>query len=216
MLTQKRFDKMGRQLGDGEAGFAGIFDEIGNAIGTAFNAVKDVAGAACNAAGTLGPNGANLLAAYNKDAGYITGQAVNYCQQYDSIVNPAGATSTLPGMVAPTAPTARTAPTSIYPTGSVARFNTSKNLYAIYAPIGAKAGLGGVNIFGLGADVTPAPPAGMIQVGTSATLPAGVTNVGIEKDAFFSLSNPWMWASIVGGVAVVGTGSYLLFRRKQA
>jgi LPXTG-motif cell wall-anchored protein len=115
--------------------------------------------------------------------------------------------------------------------GCIARFNRTRKVYAIYCPIGSQGatpGLGvydaeyfrclGTNCTGLGADtVTPPVPAGFVKSAEVTTLPrAGETQSGDERDKFFRLGNPLMWAAIAGTAAVVGGGGYMLYRRKRA
>jgi hypothetical protein len=115
--------------------------------------------------------------------------------------------------------------------GCIARFNRTRKVFAIYCPIGSEGatpGLGvydaeyfrclGTNCTGLGADtVTPPPPAGFVKAVEVTTLPrAGETQSGDERDKFFRLGNPLMWAAFAGTAAVVGGGGYMLYRRKRA
>lgn len=114
--------------------------------------------------------------------------------------------------------------------GCVARFNRTRKVFAIYCPVGstgAQPGLGIAdqeyfrclrgNCVGLGADtVTPPPPAGMVKAAEVTTLPgAGEQSAGEERDKFWRLGNPLMWAVIAGAATVVGGGSFVLYRRKH-
>lgn len=116
-------------------------------------------------------------------------------------------------------------------TGCLARYNRTRRVFSIYCPIGSQAaqpglGLGDQEYFrclrdgctGLGADtVTPPPPTGFVKAAEVTTLPgAGETQAGDEKDKFFRLGNPLMWAVFAGAATVVGGGSYMLYRRKRA
>jgi len=115
--------------------------------------------------------------------------------------------------------------------GCLARFNRTRKVYAIYCPVGSTAATPGLGIYdgeyfrclrgnctGLGADtVTPPVPGGFTKVAEVTTLPrAGETQAGEERDKFFRLGNPFMWAAIAGTAAVVGGGGYMIFRRKRA
>jgi hypothetical protein len=137
-------------------------------------------------------------------------------------------------MLPPTTP----APTSgAYPAGSVARFNTSRNVWSIYPPsTGATVkGLGmysdGRCIYGdcggLGTtapvpfpEPSPASPTGQDKVaevpGSPATPPtdaktgAPLPNVGTEKDKPFYMK--WWFLTSLGGAAALGVGAYFLLR----
>jgi len=114
--------------------------------------------------------------------------------------------------------------------GCLARFNRTRKVYSIYCragSTGAQPGLGTIdqeyfrclrdNCTGLGEDtVTPPPPSGYVKAAEVTTLPgAGETSAGEERDKFFRLGNPLMWAAIAGAATVVGGGSYMLYRRKH-
>lgn len=115
--------------------------------------------------------------------------------------------------------------------GCLARFNRTRKVYSIYCPVGsagAQPGLGlgdgeyfrclRGNCTGLGEDtVTPPPPSGFVKAAEVTTLPgAGETPAGEERDKFWRLGNPLMWAAIAGAATVVGGGSYMLYRRKRS
>lgn len=115
--------------------------------------------------------------------------------------------------------------------GCIARFNRTRKVFSIYCPVGsagAQPGLGFSdgeyfrclrgNCVGLGADqVTPPVPTGMVKAAETTTLPgAGETQAGEERDKFWRLGNPLMWAAIAGAATVVGGGSYILYRRKRS
>jgi LPXTG-motif cell wall-anchored protein len=70
---------------------------------------------------------------------------------------------------------------------------------------------------GLGAsEVTPPPPEGFVKAAEVTTLPrAGETQAGDERDKFFRLKNPLMWAAFAGAAAIVGGGGYVLYRRRS-
>jgi hypothetical protein len=214
MLTSQRFGAHGQLLAGAGLGddLGGIWDSISSAVGSVADAVKGVANTACGVASSMGPSGSALATQLiNPSAGYTTYQAEQYCNAYNSVVNPPKPAG---GGAAAPLPTMPTAPVSKYPVGSMTRFNTTRGLFVIYAPIAAGFG----DAFGaLGASVTPPPPAGTVAVGVAATAPTGVPQVGTEKDVgFFSASNPWFWATVAGAVVVVGGGSYMIFRRKRA
>lgn len=124
-----------------------------------------------------------------------------------------------------------TAPTVGRFQGCIARFNRTRKVFSIYCPVGSAASMPGLgtidqeyfrclrgNCTGLGADeVTPAVPAGFVKAAEVTTLPrAGETQAGEERDRFFRLGNPLMWAAIAGAATVVGGGSYMLYRRKRS
>lgn len=98
--------------------------------------------------------------------------------------------------------------------GCVARFNTTRRKFVIYCPM-TFAGWGGL---GATTDaVTPPPPVGFTRTTELDVLPnEGEQVVGQERDNFFRLDNPWMWAAIAGATAVAGGGGYALYRRKRA
>jgi hypothetical protein len=104
--------------------------------------------------------------------------------------------------------------------GCVARFNTTRKVFAIYCPP-APSGLGIFGGFGVDTVVPPVPstPAGVPFVKTveTPTLPQqGETHVGSEKDKFFRLNNPFMWLAFAGTAAAIGGGGYVIYRRKRA
>lgn len=99
--------------------------------------------------------------------------------------------------------------------GCIARYNRTRKVFAIYCPVPATT-FGWA--MGLGADpvVTPPAPAGFTKVAEAPALPnEGETAAGEERDAFFRVNNPVMWIAIVGAVAAVGTGGYVVYRRKR-
>jgi len=115
--------------------------------------------------------------------------------------------------------------------GCIARFNRTRKVYSIYCPAGsagATPGLGAAygeyfrclrgNCVGLGeTTVTPPPPSGFVKAAEVTTLPgAGETPAGEERDKFWRLGNPLMWAAIAGAATVVGGGSYMIYRRKRS
>ncbi len=96
-----------------------------------------------------------------------------------------------------------------YPAGTITAFSSSTNMWRVAVPTVA-AGLG---MFGAAAtftEVAPvaAPPSGATQVSES-ELEKQTGQLPIWKKWQF-------WAAIGGGVAVLGTGTALLFRRKRA
>jgi hypothetical protein len=95
------------------------------------------------------------------------------------------------------------------------RYNASQHMWAVYCPknMVAKSGLAGM--FGALADVavTPPPPDGMVKVADETEQPTGATPDGQEQDQPF-YKNWKFWAAVGGGVAVLGGGSYLIFRRR--
>ena len=218
MLTSQHYNALGQPMADsGELG--GPFDFLTNAVGSVMGAIKGVANTACGAASTFGPM---ISAVAGPQGGSIVSKAQGYCSTYNTMVNPpvpTGAGVPPPAQAqAPFSPQLMqiVRPLSKYPAGSIARYNATRNVFSIYAPM-AHAGFGNACGVGeLGADaVTPAVPAGMVKVGEEAGAPAGVPQAGTEKDAgFFSVKNPWFWASAAGAVAVVGSGSYFLFRKR--
>lgn len=214
MLTSQLYDANGQQLGELGFSFSDIWDGIKSAVGSTVGAVKGVADVACDAASTIGPGGANLIAGFNKDAGYITGQAVNYCQTYNQFTQPSAPTTTFPSAAAfppAAAPFPATPVTPTVPAGTITAFSAKRGMWRVAVPRGAHLGAFGA----LGADppfteVTPTstPPTGATQV----TEPALDQQIG---QSFFRLNNPWMWVAIGGGAAALGTGGYFLFRRKH-
>jgi len=109
-------------------------------------------------------------------------------------------------------------------TGCVARYNTTRKVFSIYCPPGTPAAGFGFDIFGaFGADsVTPPVPTDpvtgtpLIKIAETTTLPQqGEKQINSEKDKFFRLKNPFMWAAIAGTVAAAGTGGYMIYRRRR-
>jgi hypothetical protein len=113
--------------------------------------------------------------------------------------------------------------------GCIARFNKTRKTFSIYCPLNAAPQGFGLadeyfkclygNCNGLGADaVTPPVPAGFnpTPVVVTTALPGeGEVAAGEEKDKFFRLKNPAMWALIAGTAVVVGGGSYWFIRRRK-
>lgn len=85
----------------------------------------------------------------------------------------------------------------------IARYNKTNQNFSIYCPTPSG---------GFGESVTPAPPAGTVKVGTvkDMTEAAGATRG--EDEATPLTSQPKFWFAVVGGLAVVLGGGYLLFR----
>jgi hypothetical protein len=113
--------------------------------------------------------------------------------------------------------------------GCIARFNKTRKTFSIYCPLNAAPQGFGLadeyfkclygNCNGLGADaVTPPVPAGFnpTPVVVTTALPGeGEVAAGEEKDKFFRLKNPAMWALFAGTAIVVGGGSYWFIRRRK-
>lgn len=99
--------------------------------------------------------------------------------------------------------------TASYPPGTITAFSSSTNMWRVAVPSVA-AGLG---MFGAAAaftEIAPvaAPPAGATQVSEAQLL---------KQTGQLPFYKKWQfWAAVGGGVAVVGTGTALLFRRKRA
>jgi len=116
-----------------------------------------------------------------------------------------------------------------YPAGSIARWNTTRNVWSVYSPT-TIAGLGmfseGLCIYGLGADATvtspdpdPPAPAGTSKKaevpGSPITPPPGTQNGGNEKDKTSFYTRWWFWAGL-GGAAAAGTAAYFLLRKNPS
>lgn len=90
----------------------------------------------------------------------------------------------------------------------------------MYCPGGTPGGLGVADtndhcLYGNCGNVTPMAPAGMTKVGESPSAPFGAWNLGAEADKK-PLYKKWQfWASLAGGAAVVGTGTYLFAQRHR-
>jgi hypothetical protein len=118
---------------------------------------------------------------------------------------------------------------SKYPPGSLARLNTSRSVWSVYAPASGLHGGGlgvadesgacmyGVCGAGLGAGVAPAVPAGYTKVAEepaapgSTVSPPGTLPAGTEKDTHW-YSTWWGISAMVVGAAALGTGGYYLLR----
>jgi hypothetical protein len=114
-----------------------------------------------------------------------------------------------------------------YPSGSIARYNTTRNIWSVYSPK-TIAGLGmfsgGRSIYGAALGVSntefpepsPDPPAGTAKKaevpGSPAAPPAGTKNGGTETDKAFYMKW-WFWVGL-GGAAAAGTSAYFLLRKK--
>jgi len=110
-------------------------------------------------------------------------------------------------------------PWSSYPKGSVARFNLTRKVWAVYAPT-TTAGLGDAyaSSAGLGGDpVDPPIPTGTTKVGEEPeTAPEPTGNVkkgGTETDKPV-YKRAWFWALIIGGGAATAGGIYWWRKRK--
>jgi len=118
-----------------------------------------------------------------------------------------------------------TTPAQSYPSGTIYAFSKKIGRYRIAIPRAYGSGLGiqqdgvfGDCVFGdcgLGAAAT------MTEVAPSSTPPAGgvpTTETELEKrTGTLPLYKKWeFWAAVGGGIAVVGTGTALLMRRKKA
>jgi len=116
------------------------------------------------------------------------------------------------------------APTQTYPAGTIYAFSKKRAQYRIAIPrvYGGGLGIATDGMFsdcvfgdcGLGASAT------MTEVAPSSTAPAGglpVSETELEKrTGTLPIYKNWMfWAAVGGGVAVVGTGTALLMRRKK-
>lgn len=118
-----------------------------------------------------------------------------------------------------------------YPPGSIARWNTSRNVWVIYGPAGStplsgcascvRSGLGTVPPHdpALPPDPTPPPPAGTVKIaevpGAQTALPPGPLYGGTERDKHWYTS-PLFWASfaVVGGG--LGAGAWWWKKRRRA
>jgi hypothetical protein len=111
-------------------------------------------------------------------------------------------------------------PWSSYPKGSVARLNTTRNVWSVYAPT-TTTGLGDAYASGagLGGDpVEPPVPGGTTKVGeepATAPKPTGdpVKDGGTEVDKPI-YKRAWFWALIIGGGAATAGGIYWWRKRK--
>lgn len=104
----------------------------------------------------------------------------------------------------------------------IARFNTSRGVWSVYARtglsgmgVGGAELLGGACIFGdcggLGAEPDPAVPAGYSKEGEAAARPADAVDAGLEKDKPFY--KKWQtYALGAGALAVLGAG-YWYFKK---
>jgi hypothetical protein len=111
----------------------------------------------------------------------------------------------------------------------VARFNKTRKVFSIFCPVGSAAAIAateavpaGFGIYsddfrclygdcgGFGQDASDTPPPGTVKVGETGVLPSGVSE--IDKPFF---KKPLFWIAAIGGVAVVGGGSYWLIRRRR-
>ncbi len=105
-----------------------------------------------------------------------------------------------------------------YPTSCLTRYNTTRRTWAVYCPPGVHANQG-LGMFGnLGADVPTSPPApaGIPKVADEVVQPTGATVMSPSEEKDMPWYKNWkFWTAVGGGVAVVGTGSYFLFRRKH-
>lgn len=121
----------------------------------------------------------------------------------------AAAQPTEPQPIDPYGPATPLPTTTSYPAGTITAFSSSTNMWRVAVPTVA-AGLG---MFGAAAaftEIAPvaAPPAGATQVSETQLL---------KQTGQLPIWKKWQfWAAIGGGVAVIGTGTALLFRRKRA
>ena len=111
---------------------------------------------------------------------------------------------------APTAPMGPSAPVSVRPPkyqGCVSRFHKARNTFSVYCPVDWKAPAG------LGADVSPPPPASTIKVAEESVAPPEAPNVGTEDDPFYK--KWWFWAIVGGAAAATGAGGYAVVRYRR-
>lgn len=143
---------------------------------------------------------------------------------------PAPPAASTPPAPAPTVPENPALPTIVEPSvpvpapglrfqGCISRFNTTRKVFVVYCR--AQPSLAGWSGNAPNAvdtnNVTPPPPTGFVKQGEFATQPGeGETPAGHERDKFFRLKNPLMWITIFGTAAVLGGGSYVLYRRRRA
>jgi hypothetical protein len=100
-------------------------------------------------------------------------------------------------------------PASRFPSGSVARFNVTKNVWVIYGP----ASMGAATT---SSGVVPPPPPGMIKLGEEVDRPADVPPAGEERDAKWYDPVPVKVGLAVGGGLVIGAVAWKLKRRRAA
>jgi len=125
--------------------------------------------------------------------------------QYDTAAAPPAAQQPMD----PYGPATPLPATTSYPVGTITAFSASTNMWRVAVPTVA-AGLG---MIGEAAPYTeiapvPAPPPEATQV-SEAQLEKQTNQLPFYKKWQF-------WAAVGGGLAVVGTGTALLFRRKRA
>lgn len=101
-------------------------------------------------------------------------------------------------------------PASRYPAGSIARFNTTRGVWVIYAPTT------GVHGLAAAASVVPPPPAGFAPVGEQAAQPTDVPPAGEERDAKWYDPMPVKVGLAVGGGLIIGAVAWKLKRRRAA
>ena len=119
------------------------------------------------------------------------------------------------------ASTGNVLPKSKYPASCATRFNKTTNTWSVYCPGGTvPSGFG--DAFGMLGAVSPAPPIDpatgqpMVKVASEASAPQGTPVASPSEEKELAWWQNWkFWAAVGGGVAVVGGGSYLIFRRKR-
>ena len=124
--------------------------------------------------------------------------------------------SSSPGVVAPHG-AVTVAPVAKY-MGCVSRFHKTRRTFSVYCPVGwmAPAGTSAQLGFGFGAAAVPAPPPNSIKVADEIVEPAEApSNGAVEDDAKPFYKNWKFWAIVAGSVAVVGTTSYVIYRRRR-
>jgi len=232
MLHAELRDANGRALGEvggDDLGFS--LSSVASAVSSAYKSVSSAVDAAAGAACRVLPAATTIAtqasgSQYQSTIAKAASTAQNLCAKVaPQKVAPAPA----PRPALPIAPVTRRTSTVVpskYPAGSVQRYNVTRGVWSIYAP--KRAGLGIFSGLGIwGPMPVELPPAGTEKIGEEPAKQPGVPDAGQETDKptvsavqtppeapFYK--KPLFWVAVVGGVAVVGTGGYLLLRRKPA
>ena len=112
-----------------------------------------------------------------------------------------------------------TAPAVVKYKGCFSRLHRTHGTYSIYCPVGWVASMpsasGFFGAFGAAETVTPPPPPGTVKVADEPTQPPETVPAGTEDTKTPFYKQPLFWVAAIGGVVVVGGGSYMLFRRRK-
>jgi len=159
--------------------------------------------------GDAAPTAVQLPASAVSKFALIKATALPITQMATMAMEPPAPTTPPPQPQDPYGPATPLPATTSYPAGTITAFSSSTNMWRVAVPTVA-AGLGMIGEAAPYTEIAPvaAPPAGATQVSES-QLEKQTNQLPLWKNWKF-------WAAVGGAVAVVGTGTALVFRRKRA